>query len=854
MGWPKTRERNTLPGLLSAGDAAASSAAIRKICIFIGTAMVPSAWADWTDGNHAALAVLAFQAVSILAVAVANHFGRMRVATGILCYSALAAATAFLLISTKGFYDPASLMYPLILVIAALLFSRWHFRLFTLVVGASIALVEALEYLGWARTAPEFRDLAVVDVAVISVIAAGVSAMLVEQLRRSLARSRQYGAAMQSLVSISTGPGDQFFHAAALELSKLLPPSTVVIGTFPASGQGRIQTLAVVDDGKPGPNREIEVAGTSLALEPGSTEEWVRVDGDRSRLPVGISTSSKIFSLCAPLRSPSGGVLGLMAILTETPLVLDTLGDSILSIFANSVAGILALRKETEALRESEDRFSKIVESDVVGVVVADETGILEASDYFLAMVEYTRGEFVAGKLPWDCIVPEDQCHVADAAMASLRKTGASPAYERRFAKRRGGNIPVLVGAVAIKSDPLVFLAFVIDLTRQKGLEKQFLQAQKLETVGILAGGIAHDFNNLITVIAGYSSILAARLPEGGRDRELAGRIHQTAESATNLTQQLLAFSRTNPTKAMRVRVNEVVLKSAEMIARLLGDSWRLETVLEANPDEVDADPTQIQQCLLNLTLNARDAMPGGGRIAIRTRNTLISPLAFPALEGPTGSCVAISVQDRGTGMDENTMARIFEPFFTTKPPGKGTGLGLSSAYGIVRRWGGGIKAESKVGFGSVFTITLPSAALPGSAEPENRATSPGAAVPGGRERILVVEDRDDVRAYVVQVLEDFGYNVLRASGGNEALEIMGRERVPVRLLLTDIVMHGMRGTELATAARRLDPALPVLFMTGHAAETSQAISDPQFQVIEKPFAPNELAARVRKILDGAQK
>ncbi len=817
--------------------------------------MVPSAWADWTVGNRSALFVLAFQALSIAAAAAANYFGRTSSATSLLCYSALAAGTSFLCISTKGFYDPASLMYPLILVIAAMLFSGRHFRVFTVAVGASIALVQTMEIVGWTRTAAEFKDLAVVDVAVIAAITAGVSAILVEQLRRSLARSRQYGAAMQSLVSSSTGPGQQFFDAAAMELSRLLPPSTVVIGIFPNARPGCLQTLALVEDGKPVLNRELEVTGTLFAMDHRSREDsgegWVRVDGAQLRIPTGVSSTRKSFSLSAPLRSPSGAVLGLMALVTERPVVLDTLGESILSVFANSAAGVLALRSEAEALKESEGRFSKIVESDVVGVVVGDETGVLEASDYFLSMLGYSRQDFVAGMLPWNQVVPEDQRQLAEASIASLRSTGASPANERRLAKNGGGRIPVLVGAVAIKNDPLVFLAFVMDLTRQKSLEKQFLQAQKLESVGILAGGIAHDFNNLLTVITGYSSMLASRLAEGGRDRELAWRIFQTAESATNLTQQLLAFSRTNPTNPVRVRVNDVVSKSREMIDRLLGDSLRLETVLEANPDEVDADPTQIQQCLMNLALNARDAMPGGGRITIRTRNTVISPVGLPGLEGPVGPCVAISVHDRGAGMDEDTMARIFEPFFTTKAPGKGTGLGLSTAYGIVKRWGGKLKAESRVGFGSVFTMTLPSAAPPlGATEHGHGPTGAEAVARGGKEQILVVEDRDDVRAYVVQVLEDFGYSVFRASGGVEALEILGREKGTVRLLLTDIVMHGMRGTELAVAAKRLNPALRVLFMTGHAAETSDSNAAARMQVIEKPFAPNELASRVREILD----
>ncbi len=815
--------RRTLPGFPAGSDTTVSGAVLQKICLLVAVAILPAALADWASANYPALAVLGFQETAVVAAFVANRWSRTSLAKAILCYSALMSACLFISVSTLGFHDTAALMYPMILIIAAMLLRERRFRVFAAAVAGTILVVELLQWLRLTRaTAP--RDLAVVDVAVITTVTGVVSATLIAQLRRSLDRARQYGTALQSLVTMGSDHPEHFFVAAATELARLLGVRCVVLGAFPVDDPASVRTLAIVVEGSVVANQEFSGA----------------------EFPAGNFPSGFLQRICAdardcvrtPLLNTAGSEIGFLAILDTSPIALDKVGEALLSIFATSAAGALALRRETEALLESEDRFRRLVESDVVGIIVADDTRIREASDHFLSMVGYSRADLVAGSLTWEAITSPEHRAACGSAFESLRGTGACPAFEQHFERKQGGSIPVLMGGIATRREPLNLIGFVVDLTRQKSLEQQFQQAQKLESLGLLAGGIAHDFNNLLTVISGYGGMLQAHLGTGTRDWELAGRIVETSESASKLTQQLLAFSRMHAAKPARVRVNAIVSDSLRMMGRLLGETMRLETALDASPDAVNADPTQIQQCLLNLVLNARDAMAGGGKVMIRTANE----------QGRRGPVVVISVEDDGTGMDQATVSHIFEPFFTTKLPGQGTGLGLSTVYGIVQRWGGELSVESEIGEGSTFTIRLPQAE-----GIDETGTPPVAEAMASRNRgtetILVVEDRDDVREFVVQALEDEGYRILQASGGCEALEILRAGNQSLDLVLTDIVMHGMRGTELARQAKELFPSLEVLFMSGHAAELASAEVAASMRVVQKPFTPDQLVASVRESL-----
>jgi len=384
-------------------------------------------------------------------------------------------------------------------------------------------------------------------------------------------------------------------------------------------------------------------------------------------------------------------------------------------------------------------------------------------------------------------------------------------------------------------------------------LSAQLVQAQKLESIGRLAGGVAHDFNNLLTVINGYSEFLVAQLKAGDPLRLYADEIKTAGERAASLTKQLLAFSRKQVIEPKVLDLNTTIRQSAPMLQRLIGEDIRLGTHLDDNLGQVMADPDQIHQVIMNLAVNARDAMPDGGNLEIATANVDLAAedtTAIPADSAP-GRYVLLSVTDTGEGMDETIRKNIFEPFFTTKQAGKGTGLGLSTVYGIIRQNGGWIDVWSEVGVGSAFKIYLPRTDEAPVA-PKGGISSP---TEGGIEKILVVEDQEAVRSFVVVALRQYGYQVLEASDGNEAMTIAGCQLGQLDLLLTDVVMPGMNGRELSGRLKELYPDLRVLFISGYTADViaRRGVLDPGVTFLHKPFSAEELAAKVREVLAAAQ-
>jgi signal transduction histidine kinase len=379
-------------------------------------------------------------------------------------------------------------------------------------------------------------------------------------------------------------------------------------------------------------------------------------------------------------------------------------------------------------------------------------------------------------------------------------------------------------------------------------LRAQLNQAQKMESVGRLAGGVAHDFNNLLTVINGYSKTLMQGL--NSPQRRYAEQINKAGESAASLTRQLLAFSRMEVTHPEKVHLNAIVAESREMLERMVGRHIEMKTSLQASPDSVLADPNQIQQCLMNLAVNARDAMPAGGKLTIETGNAGVRPRDIPiGSSGAPGPHVRLTVRDTGVGMDEETRQRIFEPFFTTKEKGTGTGLGLSTVHGIVSQWQGFVDVGSAPGKGSEFSIYLP-LTLSANSQP-NAPAAETTVHPAASETVLVVEDQDVVREFVVESLRTYGYSVLQARNGAEALRIIERTGAGIHLMMIDIMMPGMRGSELATRANAVCPSMKVLLMTGCAEGSANEMEwlAEKDAVIMKPFGPEVLEARVRNLL-----
>lgn len=388
------------------------------------------------------------------------------------------------------------------------------------------------------------------------------------------------------------------------------------------------------------------------------------------------------------------------------------------------------------------------------------------------------------------------------------------------------------------------------DVTENRAVEDQLRQAQKMEAVGRLAGGIAHDFNNLLTAIMGYGELAAGRLKPDDPTRTELSEIDRAAHRAADLTRQLLAFSRKQVLQPRVVNLNGIVSQTDKLLRRLIGEDVELVTRLHEPLGSVKADTGQIEQVLVNLAVNSRDAMPQGGKLTIETSEVELdeSSSAFH-FEVPPGRYVLLAVSDTGTGMDAQTLSHVFEPFFTTKEAGRGTGLGLSMVYGVVKQSGGHVTVYSEAGIGTTFKIYLPRVE---DAPEEDRAPSDHATPLGGAETILVVEDEEAVRRLTCRTLEAHGYRVIPAADAHDALLLCERYAGQIDLMVTDVVMPELSGRAVARRAAVLQPRMKVLFMSGYTddAIVQHGVLDAGTAFLQKPFTPRSLAAKVREVLD----
>jgi len=393
-------------------------------------------------------------------------------------------------------------------------------------------------------------------------------------------------------------------------------------------------------------------------------------------------------------------------------------------------------------------------------------------------------------------------------------------------------------------------LGVATEITERKRLEEQLLQSQKMEAVGQLAGGVAHDFNNILTAIVGYTDLLAAEVEDNERQLEDLEEIRKAARRAAALTRQLLAFSRKQVLEPRIIDVNGVVMNLDKMLRSLISENIELKTDLADDLAAARADPNQIEQVIMNLAINARDAMPDGGTVTIETRNaTLDDAYAAQHVSVIPGEYVMLAVSDTGCGMDERTKSRIFEPFFTTKPAGRGTGLGLSTVYGIVKQTGGNIWLYSEPGKGTTFKIFLPAiAALP----EDIGKVAPAEAVRRGAGTVLVVEDDEQLRRLTHRALDAQGYTVLVADRGGTALDIARRHKGDIDLLLTDVIMPDTNGRKLAETIRAARPSLRVLYMSGYpdGAIASHGMLEPGVAYLAKPFTTEAITRKVREVLE----
>jgi two-component system, cell cycle sensor histidine kinase and response regulator CckA len=419
---------------------------------------------------------------------------------------------------------------------------------------------------------------------------------------------------------------------------------------------------------------------------------------------------------------------------------------------------------------------------------------------------------------------------------------------EGRRADRSTFPAEVTVGAMRLEPEWL-FAVFVRDLTERNRLEEQLRQAVKMEAIGRLAGGVAHDFNNQLTVINGYTDLLLSSLPPEDTSREFLSEIRRSGEHAATLTRHLLAFSRKQRLQPQVLNLNTVLGEVSKLLRRLLGADIHLAIDLDPDLGAVRADPNQLEQVLVNLAVNARDAMQHGGRLEIRTRNLPPVDAGERNPEMPLGPRVLLEVRDTGAGMNEAVRSHVFEPFFTTKGPGKGTGLGLATVYGIVKQSGGHIDVQSAPGAGAMFRVYLPgveTAAVFGLTPAETIE------VPRGNDTILLAEDEVAVRGLASIILRSCGYRVLEASDGPEALRLARECAGPLHLLITDVMMPRMNGVQLATQVRVFRPDIRVLFISGYTDDVVVPHGGPTAgqEYLQKPFTPMGLARKVRSILD----
>jgi two-component system cell cycle sensor histidine kinase/response regulator CckA len=397
-------------------------------------------------------------------------------------------------------------------------------------------------------------------------------------------------------------------------------------------------------------------------------------------------------------------------------------------------------------------------------------------------------------------------------------------------------------------------LFYLIDVSEQKALEIKFAQSQKMQAVGQLAGGVAHDFNNLLTVIIGNCEFLLMRHTAGDPSFKEINEIHQNALRAATLVGQLLAFSRKQTLQPRVLTLGAVVSELAIMLRRLLREGVDLKLENQNDLWPVHADETQISNAIINLVVNARDAMPKGGTVTIRTANeTTATPAQLGTAAMPPGEYVLIEVADTGIGIARENLGKIFDPFFTTKPVGQGTGLGLATVYGIVKQTGGFITVESDIGKGTAFRIFLPRHHVDENAPVAETAETPPRDVTG-QDTILLVEDEEAVRSFAARALRMRGYQVLEAPGGEEALEIVKNQSQPIHLLITDVVMPNMDGPTLVRAVRRLRPDMQIMFMSGYAEEAFRRNEEKaeDLHFLPKPFGLKQLAAKVKDVLSGA--
>lgn len=513
-----------------------------------------------------------------------------------------------------------------------------------------------------------------------------------------------------------------------------------------------------------------------------------------------------------------------------------------------------------DARAVSEQRLRRLMESELVGICFCDQTGtVTEANDTFLELLGKSREDVEQGRVRWENVIGDSHASEFNAPGDPSIQTGKIANFERELTRPDGSKIWAVAGAAPLGSKGL-HIGYALDISAAKKaqqerneLENQLRQAHKLQAVGQLAGGVAHDFNNILSVIVGYTSLLEETFVEEDPRRHNTQQVLKTASKASALISKLLTFSRRRLLNPDTLSLNAILEDTTGMLCRLIGEEINLTVTSEPDLWPVVGDSTQIEQILINLVINARDALPKGGEINISTARAEMDDEKAQRLGISPGRYVMLSVRDTGTGMSDETMAHIFEPFFTTKPSGEGTGLGLAMIYGIVQQSGGRIEVISRIGKGTTFRIFLPAAAQE-PAKISNEGATKATGRPYGMAQpstVLLAEDDEDLRELLTHILQNDGYNVIASRDGEHALQLAGEYQGKIDLLLTDLRMPFRSGTDLAAHLRNQGRTTKIIYMSGYVDDSlfSPEVLENADGIIEKPVLPEVLLQRVRELL-----
>jgi len=643
----------------------------------------------------------------------------------------------------------------------------------------------------------------------------------------------------------------QFFAALHGIVDELMHARNFYIAIYDSATELLSFPYFVDEHDTPPPPKKLGKGLTDYLIRTGepllATPEVLQAMEDRG--DVARKGSRSLDWMGVPLKVNSH-TFGALVVQTYSPNIRYAEKDKeLLTFVARQVASAVELKRNELALRRSEARYRSLVQSSVYGIYRSSLEGrFLDVNPALITMLGYGSAEEVLLLDPEKDVFAQVEEH--ERLIGEFRRSGRLDGFEVKWKRKDGGAITVRISGRAVSSadEPAdVLEAIAEDVTDRRALEDQFRQAQKMEAVGRLAGGVAHDFNNLLMVISGYAEVILAQVDPASSLHEKGRAIQLAADRATTLTRQLLAFSRKQLLELKVVDVNAIVQDMERLLRPLIGENIDLVTMLSPEAAHTRADAGQLEQVIMNLVVNAKDAMPAGGRLSLRTENLAVDDnhRRGPQFIRP-GRYVTLQVSDTGMGMDRETQSRIFEPFFTTKEKGKGTGLGLSTVYGIVKQSGGYVMVHSELGRGTTFHIYLPLV----EGVLENNSVAPPDAI-GGTETILLVEDEESVRQLVRDTLMAKGYKVVEAENGEAGISAAAHHQGNIDLVITDVMMPGMGGREMVQELIQARPGAKVLYLSGYTEDAilNDGSVDQATSFLQKPFTLQNLSRKVREVL-----